>query len=157
MVSSFVSICLVFVCLFGYLMPGYSGSHGRGVHGRPGRQGESLHCAADHLHLPLLLLRRVQGPQRQQGAARPKDLSATVQVQLTGSAVPLLSRLACPQIINPNAPAAFTKPHLINVPPHKYKLHPLHSGSSVQPLWITTLVGFVDLELIGGLIVSWVT
>ena len=111
--------------LFGYLMPGYSSSHGRGVHGRPGRhQGESLHCAADHLHLPLLLLRRVQGPQRQQGAARPKDLSATVQVQLTGSAVPLLSRLACPQIINPNAPAAFTKPHLINVPPHKYKLYP---------------------------------
>ena len=108
-------------CLFGYLMPGYSSSHGRGVHGRPRRQGESLHCAADHLHLlPLLLLPRVLAPQRQQDAARPKDL----QVQLTGRP-PLLSRLACPQIINPNAPAAFTKPHLINVPPHKYKLYPL--------------------------------
>ena len=46
-----------------------------------------------------------------------------LRVQLTGRQ-PLLSRLACPQIINPNAPAAFTKPHLINVPPHKYKLYP---------------------------------
>lgn len=62
---------------------------------------------------------RVLAPQRRQDAARPKDL----QVQLTGRP-PLLSRLACPQIINPNAPAAFTKPHLINVPPHKYKLYP---------------------------------
>ena len=90
---------------------------------------------------------RPQSPTQRswQGWCQAQSPPATVQVELTGGAQPLLSRLACPQIINPNAPAAFTKPHLINVPPHKYKLHPLHSGSSVQPLWITTLVGFVDL------------
>ena len=138
-------ICQHCVCLFGYLMPGYSSSHGRGVHGRPGSQGEALHCAADHL--PLLLLRRVLGPQGQQGAARPKDQSATVQVQLTGRAVPLLSRLACPQIINPNAPAAFTKPHLINVSPHKYKLYPCPPVGSVASFDHNInikLVGFVE-------------
>ena len=41
--------------LFGYLMPGYSSSHGRGIHGRPGRQREPLH-GADHRLLLLLLL-----------------------------------------------------------------------------------------------------
>ena len=41
--------------LFGYLMPGYSGSHGRGIHGRPCRQREALH-GADHRLLLLLLL-----------------------------------------------------------------------------------------------------
>jgi hypothetical protein len=61
--------------------------------------------------------------------------------------VPLLSRLACPQIINPNAPAAFTKPHLINVPPYKYKLYPCPPVGSVASLdhnINTKMVGFVE-------------
>ena len=113
-------------CLFGYLMPGYSSSHGRGVHGRPGRhQGEALHCAADQLHLHLLLLRRVLAPQgEQQGAAKTNQQRSKFNSR-AAPCPPLLSRLACPQIINPNAHAALTKPHLINVPPHKYKLYPL--------------------------------
>ena len=36
-------------------MPGYSSSHGRGIHGRPCRQREPLH-GADHRLLLLLLL-----------------------------------------------------------------------------------------------------